>query len=249
MIFALILVAVAVGAIAQRVTGMGFALTASPFLVLLLGPFDGVLIANLCGAVSAALILTRVWRQVDWRRYGLLVVPALLGILPAAWLTTVLPGAALEIGIAVLLIVALTASLLVARARITVSGAPPALVAGFTSGFMNAAAGVGGPAISAYAVLTRWPQERFAATMQPFLVTVATSSLVSKLLFSHGQLPALDAWKWVTIIGALLGGLAIGELVGRRISSAGARRAVIVLAYLGGAVALIHGIVDAMNGV
>ncbi len=39
---ALVLAAVFVGAVAQRVTGLGFALVVSPVLVILLGPFDGV---------------------------------------------------------------------------------------------------------------------------------------------------------------------------------------------------------------
>jgi hypothetical protein len=39
----LIGVAVMAGAIAQRVSGMGFALVVAPVLVLLIGPFDGVL--------------------------------------------------------------------------------------------------------------------------------------------------------------------------------------------------------------
>lgn len=76
----LVLVAVLVGASMQRITGMGFALVAAPFLVPLLGPVDGVILVNLCSVLTAAIILTRVVRDVDWRRAGVLALFALVGI-------------------------------------------------------------------------------------------------------------------------------------------------------------------------
>jgi hypothetical protein len=56
--------AVLVGASAQRVTGLGFSLVASPFMVLLLGPFNGVLVVNACAVVAALAVLSQVWRDV-----------------------------------------------------------------------------------------------------------------------------------------------------------------------------------------
>jgi uncharacterized membrane protein YfcA len=53
-VIAPVLVAVFVGAVAQRVTGLGFALVVAPVLVILLGPFDGVMIVNLCSVLSAS---------------------------------------------------------------------------------------------------------------------------------------------------------------------------------------------------
>jgi uncharacterized membrane protein YfcA len=243
--FAIILIAIVIGATAQRVTGMGFALSAAPFLVLLLGPFDGVLIANLCGASVAAIVLVRTRGGIDWRRYLLIVIPALVGVLCAAYVVSILPAAPMEIGIAVLLIAALTLSVTIGRATTTLSGPAPAVVAGFTSGFMNSAAGVGGPAMGAYAVLTRWDQARFAATMQPYLLTISSTSFISKVVFAHGRIPGLDGVQWVLIAVALIAGLALGEAITTRISHRAARVGVIALAYLGGVIALIHGIVDA----
>jgi uncharacterized membrane protein YfcA len=145
-VIAFVLAAVFVGAMAQRVTGLGFALVVSPVLVILLGPFDGVLIVNLCGALSAAIILAGVRRDVEWRRYLLLAGPALVGIVPGALLAYLLPEQALEIGIGLLLVAALTTSLALRRTTRVVDG--PGVMAGFgfASGVMNAAAGIGGRA-------------------------------------------------------------------------------------------------------
>ena len=147
---------VLVGAFAQRVTGMGFALVASPALVILLGPFDGVVVVNLCAVVSSLIILPRVWRFVEWPRFTMLVVPAIVGTAVGAVIAANVPGAPLQVVIGILVIAALTTTLLVTRAEHVAHGWPPALIAGGASGIMNAAAGVGGPALSLYAVATRW---------------------------------------------------------------------------------------------
>ena len=173
---------VLVGAMAQRITGMGFALIAAPALVILLGPFDGVVIVNLCAVLSSLLILPRVWRHIEWRRFGWLTVPALVGTVAGALLAVHVSAPLLQVGVGVLVIVALTVSLVVTRTSHVATRAPlRRIIAGAASGVMNAAAGVGGPALSVYAVATRWPQVAFAATAQPYFVVIGVASLVGKL--------------------------------------------------------------------
>ncbi len=235
---------VLVGAMAQRITGMGFALIAAPALVILLGPFDGVVIVNLCAVLSSLLILPRVWRDVDWRRFSWLTVPALVGTVAGALLATHVSPPLLQVGVGVLVIAALTVTLVVTRTSHVASGPTPALIAGAASGVMNAAAGVGGPALSVYAVATRWSQVRFAATAQPYFVAIGVASLVGKLGATGWAAPALDPGAWPVVIGALLVGLALGEVLTRRISHRAARIAVIAIAYVGGAAALVDGLLD-----
>jgi uncharacterized membrane protein YfcA len=237
-------VSVLVGAFAQRVTGMGFALIAAPALVVLLGPFDGVIIVNACAVLSSLLILPRVWRHIDWQRFGWLVLPAVAGTVVGALVAARLQGPVLQLGIGVLVVVALTVSLVVTRTEHVAAGRTPAIVAGATSGFMNAAAGVGGPALSVYAVATRWPQVAFAATAQPYFVVIGLSSLLGKLAASGWALPDVDWGVWPVSIAALLVGLALGELLHARIGHRAARAGVIVIAYLGGIVAIVDGAIN-----
>jgi hypothetical protein len=220
---------------------MGFALVASPLVVILLGPFDGVLVVNLLGVLSAALIIPRVWRHIEWRTLAWLSIPAVVAIVPGSLLVTRLPGAVMQLGVGILVIVALTATLLIRRAKHIVPARPAAIVAGAASGFMNTAAGVGGPAISIYAVIMRWPQVNFAATLQPYFVIVGTASLVTKAVFSGGQIPELDAVSWIVIVSSLLAGLGLGEVLNKHVSHRVARIAVIIVAYIGGTVAVIDG--------
>ena len=237
-----IALAVMLGAMAQRVSGMGFALVVAPVLVLLIGPFEGVLLVNLCGAISASIVISRVWRSIDWRQFALLAVPAVLAIVPGALLSVLLGGPVLQIIVGGILVVALTTSLLMNHFDRRVAQVPAALISGTASGFMSATAGVGGPGMSVYAVLTRWEQRSFAATIQPIFVLIGVTSFVTKVLLNETGLPDYDWWLWVLIIASTVVGLALGELVARWVSVRVARVSVIVISYLGGILAIIDGI-------
>ncbi|WP_350348652.1 sulfite exporter TauE/SafE family protein [Agromyces sp. G08B096] len=232
------------GAFAQRITGMGFALIASPILVVLLGPFDGVIVVNLCAVLSSLLILPRVRRDVEWRRFVWLVVPALVGSTAGVIVAARLPGPALQVGVGALVLVALTVTLAISRTSTPATGPAPAIVAGAASGLMNATAGVGGPALSVYAVASRWWQTGFAATAQPYFVAIGTAALVGKFAATGWAPPALDPGAWPWLLAALVTGLLIGELLAPRVPHRAARVAVITIAYLGGAAALIDGAME-----
>lgn len=74
---------IALGASVQRLTGMGFALVAVPALVLLLGPAEGVVLANCAAGVISAVGLVDGWREVR---------PAAMVPLVLAAACTVWPG-------------------------------------------------------------------------------------------------------------------------------------------------------------
>ncbi|GAB3274632.1 TSUP family transporter [Sinomonas notoginsengisoli] len=240
--FALVLTAVVVGAMAQRVAGLGFGLVVSPILVVLLGPLDGVMIINACGAASSLLILSRVWRDVQWGRYVGLIVPGFAGIALGAYLASRVPAAPLEIGIGATLIVALVASQLVARARRRWDGLGVMAASGFTSGLMNAAAAVGGPAVTAYAVLSRWDQRTFGATLQPYFITTGTTSLLAKVFATGGHWPSLEGWQWLAVFVSMVAGIVVGDVLARRVAGETVRRAVILIAYAGALLAVANGI-------
>ncbi|KUM40859.1 sulfite exporter TauE/SafE family protein [Arthrobacter sp. EpRS71] len=242
----LVLGAVLMGAGMQRVTGMGFALVAAPFLVLLLGPAEGVVLVNVCGAVTAGAIIFRVKRDIDWKRYVALAASALLGIIPAAILVRYLPPPVLEISIGVTLAVGLTV-LLVMKSAVLPQRRRYLLTAGGLSGFMNTAAGVGGPAVSIYSIATRWQHKSFAATMQPYFFTIGAFSLISKAVTAPASFPVLPMTMWLGVAAACLVGLVLGDLASRRVSTKAAQILLIVLAYLGAAATIIRGVLDAMG--
>lgn len=149
-----VVLAVVIGAMSQRVTGMGLAMVAAPVLILLMDPLAAVIVVNACGALLAVVIGLRRRTEIDWRRYRRLTLPALVGVVPGTWLLVTLDRSVLETTLGLLLIIALTLSLVVRRTKAPVDGAGVRTAAGFGSGLMNSAAGVGGPAVTVYAVLS-----------------------------------------------------------------------------------------------
>lgn len=243
-IFCIVLASILVGAVAQRIAGLGFALLIAPFLVIILGPHAGVLLVNICGVVSSAIIVGRVWKDIDWSMFRWLVLPSLLGSVPGSFLAVAVPSAPLSVTVGAVVLVALTISLVLQRSDVVVRGNAPKAVAGFTAGLTNSMAGVGGPAVSAYAVLSRWPQRAFAATLQPFFVCIGTVTLVLKLVLDPSQAPVLAAWMWVAIGLAIIAGIYAGEKLGRFVRDDQARLFVIVIAFVGAALAVVKGVLD-----
>lgn len=241
--------AVVLGAATQRVTGLGFSLVASPFVVLLLGPYTGVLLINSVGVVMCGLLALQLRREVDLRHALLLAVPGIVAVLPGAWLARHAPAAVLQVAVGACIVIALLALVAVDRraglgaaslgaASVSPRSRTSAISAGAASGLMNAIAGVGGPAVTVYAVATRWQQRSFAATAQLFFMMVSTASIMAK------GLPTLPVEGWFVAAGGLGIGLLVGHAVHARVTVATARRAVVVVALVGGVLALVKGLID-----
>lgn len=225
-----------VGAIAQRSTGMGFALLASPFLVLALGPLEGILVTNVCGAVSALLNLTLVWRDIDWPRAAVLVPMGVVGVIPGAIAVALLPAPPLMISVSVVVIVGLAATMLL-RGRSLPNSRALAGAGGLASGFMSVTAGVGGPGVVLYARATNWSHHHFAATAQLQFLVLSVVSLGAKR-----TLPTLAISQWGVLFAALLIGLLLGTRLAPKIEPETAMRLVMVLSMIGALLALGRGI-------
>lgn len=227
---------VLVGALTQRITGVGFALVAAPLLVLVGGPFQGILLANLLGSIVAAVVLLSSWRDVDWRKAVLLGIPALIAVPIGAWVARTLPPAPLLVLVGLLVVIALTAVLLSERARV-LRGPGGAVAAGAASGFMNVTAGVGGPAIVLYAVSTAWEHRRFLATFQAYTVVVSVASMLAK-----GGLPLVSSAQLLLCLAGLAAGLAGGQLLSGRVDHESARRLAIGLALVSAVATVLKGV-------
>jgi uncharacterized membrane protein YfcA len=244
----LLVLAILVGGALQRVTGMGFGLVAGPFIVLIAGPLEGVLFVNLAGAIASALILGRVARDVDWRRYAWLAATSVAVMIPAALLLREASTAALEIAVGALVVVAMTLAVVTARLRrggrhpVRPEARAPLVVTGVASGVGSVAAGIGGPPVAIYSVLSGWDPRAFAATAQPFFATNALAALITKLTLTDASFPPFAVWQWAVVLGAVVVGLVLGDLLAPRVPAAAVRRGLIVLAYVGGLATLAQGL-------
>ncbi|MEV7027379.1 sulfite exporter TauE/SafE family protein [Kitasatospora sp. NPDC093558] len=226
---------VLVGASVQRLAGIGFALVAAPALVLMLGPGGGVTLANCASAAISAVGLAGNWRQVRVAEMVPLIAAAVCTVPAGSWVAGRVSPTVLLIGIGALVSAAALLVLGGVRAS-SLRGVRGAVVAGAASGFMNAAAGVGGPAISLYALNTGWSARQFVPNAQLYGLLVNAVSIAAK------GLPHLTAPAWSLAALGIAGGSVVGKVLAERVPEGRARLVVLGLALAGGVVTLAKGL-------
>jgi uncharacterized membrane protein YfcA len=220
---------VALGGLAQSVTGLGFALVAAPALIAVLGPRQGVGVVVLLGTLASVLPLISHVRRVRVRDTATLLVPTLLATPVVASLLRGIETATVAVaaGVAVLIgVVALWRGFTWDR----LVSIPGAIATGITSAALSVIGGVGGPPVGLYAANAGWDPPEARATLQAFFLVqgIATVAVVG--------LTWPDAW----MVAALVIGTLAGMWVAPRVPERAARLAVLVVAAFGG-VALIVG--------
>ncbi|MGW4378366.1 sulfite exporter TauE/SafE family protein [Kitasatospora sp. NPDC004531] len=223
------------GAAVQRLSGVGFALIAAPVLVLVLGPAGGVGLSNCASGAISVVGLAAGWRGVRARRMVPLVLAAAPAVPLGARLAAVAPEAALLAAIGAVVSAASVAVMLGVRAA-ALRGVPGAVAAGAAGGLLNAAAGVGGPAVSLYAANCGWTAREFLPNAQFFALAVNAMSLSAK------GLPVLSAAQWAVAGGAVAAGTAVGHLLAGRVPDRPVRRLVLAVALAGGLLTLVKGL-------
>lgn len=241
--FLVALLALGVGAIAQRTVGMGFGLVVTPTMVLAVGPLEAVLVVNVFGIVACAMIIGRVWRDIDWRGLAWLVLPAIALTIPGILLARASDADVLKIAVGVLALVGVAVSAGFTRTEHALDGPPLRIGAGALVGALNASVGLGAPVIGMFAILSRWEHRVFAATMQPFWILLSLSTVVARQTIAPGGAPPWEWWMWLVAVAPILVGVLAGERLAARIDQAVARRAVIVFSLLSGVAVLVTGIV------
>jgi uncharacterized protein len=241
----LVVAAVLVGSGIQRLSGMGFAMVLAPFSVIALGPSSGVVLVNLLGIVSAALVLARVRSAVEWRMLGRLLPASAVGVGLGVAVSTALSEQVAQVVAGAVVLVALGASLAVARVATVGRSRPLVVATSAASGAMAALAGVGGAAMVVLAVVTGWDQARFAATMQPYFLALGLGTIAARLGADPAAWPALSGPTWCAVACAMALGVVCGEVLSRRLPVRSARATAIAIAFVGGVLTVVDGVAPA----
>ncbi|MGW7682372.1 TSUP family transporter [Kribbella sp. NPDC054772] len=226
---------VVLGASVQWMTGMGFALVAVPALVLVLGAQDGVALANCAAGVISLAGLSEGWRRVRLRSMVPLIVAAACTVPVGGWFARRLPEPVLLVTMGALVTVAVLLLLRGLRLR-ALSGVGGAVGAGAVGGFMNAAAGLGGPPVSLYAVNAGWTMREFVPN------ALFYGTIVNVFSVAAGGLPDLSSVQWVVAATGLAIGAVAGRTLAGRVSEPRARLLVLMLALVGGATTVLKGV-------
>lgn len=229
-------------AMIQRIAGMGLGIIFAPYAVVLIGAHEGIMMANFLGALVSLVLLPRVWSQIEWSKVAWLGLPAIAVMPAAAWLSSVSPPGPLYLVVASLVLLSLGISVVLARVHTTVDGRTSQVVTGVGIGLGTVLGGVGGPAASVYAVLSRWSVLPMVATLQPLWILVSVVSFASKWAWDDGQLPEMPWWVWAALVAVVLPAFALGEMVQKRMPERFIQRLVVVLGVVGALLALRTGL-------
>lgn len=233
-----ILALVLLAATIQRVAGLGLGMIFAPYAVVLIGAHEGIMLANLLGTLMPILLLPRIWSQIEWGKLAWLALPAVVVMPGAAWVSSISPPGPLYIVVAGLVLLSLVISVVLVRIRVRVDGRTAQVITGVGSGLGTVLGGVGGPAVTVYAALSRWSVLPMVATMQPLWIVISSVSFASKWAWDDGQLPAMPWWVWAGVLVAVLVAIPIGEAVQERLRERTIQRFVTGLGFLGALLAL-----------
>ncbi len=226
---------VLLGSGVQWLTGMGIALVAVPALVLLLGPAEGVVLANCAAGVISVVGLAGGWRRVRLGAMVPLCAAAACTVPAGTWLARRLPEPALLACMGALVTVAV--ALVMRGAQVpALRGGGGAVAAGALGGFMNSAAGVGGPPVSLYAVNAGWTVREFVPNAQFYGVLVNAFSVAAN------GVPRLGPPVWALAVAGMVAGSLAGRALGRWLPERRARLLVLGLALAGGVTTLGKGL-------
>lgn len=220
-------VAVGAGALAQWVTGIGFALVCAPFLVAFLGPEEGVRAALVLGIPLNITMMFATRRDLRALDAVLLLVPAAL-VMPlvgAAVRRTDSNSLALAAGVLTIVASALLAT---GRRAARIRGRAGAIAAAVISAAMNAIAALSGPPVALYSINAGWKPEATRATLQAYFLGLNVITL-AVLGFS---------WPAAPLAVGLVVGLAAGAVVAGHVPVEAARLATLGVAAAGGCAAI-----------
>lgn len=222
-------------AVVQRLTGMGFALVATPILVLAFGPTDGVLLVILGGFVISSLMLLGALKLVRWRPTALLLAGGAVAMPVGAWVAGVLSEPALLTLVGVAAVFSLVVPL-VRLQRLSLAGTGGALAAGAFSGFLSTTSGLSGPPLVAYGTAARWEHRSFVASIQVIFVVFAAVTIALR------GFPTVAPSSYLLFAVALVAGLVAGIGLARVVPVKWARVGMFVCAWAGALLVLGRGV-------
>lgn len=202
-----------VGAVFQASTGFGFAILATPFMLLFLEPREAVQLAIILGLFISLTLMKSISKDVNQIILRHFIIGSFIGM-PLGMVTfLILDVKWLKIMVSIIII--LLTFLLILQFRIRQSRKKDVVVGGF-AGVLSTSIGMGGPPIILYFSGANISKAELRSTSTAFFLIVGAVSLVIQLVFAG---TTSSVWKYVLIaIPILILGLYIGKFIFERIS-------------------------------
>lgn len=232
---AAIILLAAVAACIQALSGFGFSLFIVPFLAILIGPKDTVVLANFLSVMVNLVQFPRLRHSIERRTAAVLTVGSFAGMPIGLAVLLLVDPTALKVIIAVAVIVF---TLLIMRGlRIHAGGALGDLATGFASGVLNTSTSMSGPPIVLYLTGKGLSPAYFRGTINAFFLVTAIGAVT--LLIASGSVKPWVAGAFLLAMPAAEAGRIIGNRLFDRIDEVRFRRLVYAILLTSATVALV----------
>lgn len=208
---------IALASLLQAITGFGFAIMATPFLLLVIDSRECIQISIFLSFFIAGVMVPKIKADIDWLLLKRLSAGSLAGAPAGLWLFVSLPVNTVKVFVAVtVLIVALFA--LFSRPRL-LAGQEEGLLkryrawietaVGFASGLLTASIGMPGVPLAMYFAQGHLGKEQIRSTTLAFFVVIYTVSMV--LQGVAGQIYSQTVLSSLGLVPAALLGIVAGD--------------------------------------
>ncbi|NLT41168.1 MAG: sulfite exporter TauE/SafE family protein [Anaerolineae bacterium] len=215
-----------VASFTQGVTGFGFGMVAMALLPLFSDVRQASIIIGIFSLVTTGSVLLSVRRHFAWRDYLWPTLGMFGGIPLGVYALVLLDGDVIRRLVGVAILIACIQMLLPSGRRARVVSWPWALAAGFTSGILGGAFGIGGPPVIAYASLQNWESPRYKAMLCSFFATSNLYRII--IMLGAGLITREIAVRFLWGLPAVLIGVMAGIAMFGRLSRDSFRRIVVV---------------------
>lgn len=219
----------------QALSGFGFSLFIVPFLSLLIGPKDTVVLANLLSVMVNLIQFPRLRHSIERKTAFILALGSYAGMPVGLAVLLLIDPVALKLLIAVSVI--LFTLLIMRGLRIHGGGHPGDLATGFVSGILNTSTSMSGPPIVLYLQGKGLTPATFRSTTNAFFLVTAVGAV--GLLFASGSVKPWVLGAFLLAMPAAEGGRMLGNRLFDRIDEARFRRLVYAILLLSATVALL----------
>lgn len=219
----------------QALSGFGFSLFIVPFLSLLIGPKDTVVLANLLSVMVNLIQFPRLRHSIERKTAFILALGSYAGMPVGLAVLLLIDPVALKLLIAVSVI--LFTLLIMRGLRIHGGGRPGDLATGFVSGILNTSTSMSGPPIVLYLQGKGLTPATFRSTTNAFFLVTAVGAV--GLLFASGSVKPWVLGAFLLAMPAAEGGRMLGNRLFDRIDETRFRRLVYAILLLSATVALL----------
>lgn len=208
-----IVVLAATAALIQALSGFGFSLFIVPFLAILIGPRDTVLLANLMSTFGSGTQSLYLRRSADRKTAGVLLIGSLVGMPLGLTILLLLDPKLMQIGIA--LSVILFTLVMMRGLALHRAGTAGDILAGFISGILNTSTSMSGPPVVLYLQGRAFPPLQFRATITTYFAI--TSAIGVALLLATGNAKPYVFVAFALSLPSIFFGQRMGNLLFERV--------------------------------